>query len=96
MHSHSKEQRDAVRQLLHTVLVRDMSTFNPERFRDWVKDLDRRFRKVSLMISYEISSSRTVTFTVKEVRSKRTTFRFDASTRVPFDHDEASIPVIAA
>ena|SRR5947209_7434723 len=88
MHSHSKEQREAVRQLLHSVLVRDMNTFNPERFRDWVKDLDRRFRKVGLTVLYDISSSRSVTFTVKEVRSKRTAFHFAASTRLPFDERE--------
>lgn len=95
MHSHSKEQREAVRQLLHAVLVRDMSTFNPERFREWVKDLDRRFRKVGLTIVHSISSSRTVTFTVKEVRSKRTAFHFAASTRVTFDESEGVIAVIA-
>jgi hypothetical protein len=30
MHSFSKEQREAVRQLLHTVLMRDMGTFGPD------------------------------------------------------------------
>jgi hypothetical protein len=78
--------------LLHTVLTRDMATFNPERFHDWVKDLDRRFRKVGLTISYSISSSRTVSFAVKEVRSRRTAFQFSASTRVPFDEREIALP----
>ncbi len=96
MHSHTKEQREAVRQLLHSVLTRDMATFNPERFRDWVKQLDTRFRKVGLTISYSISSSRTVTFTVKEVRSRRTAFQFAASTRVPFDENEVSLPIVSA
>jgi hypothetical protein len=95
MHSHTKDQREAVRQLLQTVLTRDMATFNPERFRDWIKQLDTRFRKVGLTLSYTISPSRTVTFAVKEVRSRRTAFHFAASTRVPFDEGEVSVPVIA-
>ena len=95
MHSHTKEQREAVRQLLQTVLTRDMATFNPERFRDWIKNLDTRFRKVGLMLSYAISSSRTVTFTIKEIRSRRTVFHFASSTRVPFDEGELAMPVIS-
>jgi hypothetical protein len=95
MHSHTKEQREAVRQLLQTVLTRDMATFNPERFRDWIKQLDTRFRKVGLMLAYAISGSRTVTFTIKEIRSRRTAFHFAASTRVPFDEGEVVVPVIS-
>jgi hypothetical protein len=95
MHSHSKEQREAVRQLLQTVLTRDMATFNPERFRDWIKQLDARFRKVGLTLSHSISSSRTVTFTIKDVRTRRTAFHFAASTRVPFDEGEVMVAVIS-
>lgn len=95
MHSHSKEQREAVRQLLSTVLTRDMATFNPERFRDWIKQLDTRFRKVGLTLSYAISGSRTVTFTVKELRTQRTAFHFAASTRVPFDENEIVVAAIS-
>src|SRR5437660_10391546 len=40
MHSRPKEQREAVRNLVHLVLTRDMGTFNPERFKDWIKDVD--------------------------------------------------------
>jgi len=95
MHSHTKDQREAVRQLIHTVLTRDMATFNPERFRNWIKELDTRFRKVGLTLSYAISNSRTVTFTVKEIRSRRTIFNFAASTRVPFDENEIAMPMSA-
>lgn len=95
MHSHTKEQREAVRQLLQTVLTRDMATFNPERFRDWIKNLDTRFGKVGLTLSHAISSSRTVTFTIKEIRSRRTVFHFASSTRVPFDEGEVMMPMIS-
>ncbi len=95
MHSHSKEQREAVRQLLHTVLTRDMATFNPERFRDWIKELDTRFRKVGLTLSYTIGSSRTVTFAIKEIRTKRTAFNFAASTRVQFEESDIALPIAA-
>ena len=85
MHSHSKEQREAVRQLLHTVLIRDMATFNPENFREWIRNMDFRFRKSGLMLKFTISNSRTVHFEIKEIRSKRTAFQFSASTRVVFE-----------
>jgi hypothetical protein len=48
MHSASKGQREVVRQLVHSVLVRDMSSFNPERFKEWIKAMDTSFRKVGL------------------------------------------------
>jgi hypothetical protein len=87
MHSHTKAQREAVRQLIHTVLTRDMGTFNPSRFKDWIKDVDARFRKVGLRLSFDIHH-RVVNFTIKEVRSARTAFHFSASTHVRFDdHD---------
>ena len=87
MHSYSKEQREAVRHLLHTVLMRDMGTFTPERFKEWIKEMDAKFRKVALNLHFQLSN-RTVSFTIKEVRSGRTAFRFSSSTRVRFDDRE--------
>jgi hypothetical protein len=84
MHSHTKEQREAVRQLVYTVLTRDMSTFTPDAFRHWIKDSDGKFRKVGLTLKFEIHE-RVVYFKVKEVRSGRVIHHFDSSTRVPFD-----------
>ena len=84
MHSRPKEQREAVRSLVHSVLTRDMGTFNPERFKDWIKDVDARFRKVGLTLRFEIRS-RSVYFTIKEIRSRRTAYKFAASTHVPFE-----------
>jgi hypothetical protein len=49
-----KEQREAVRQLVYLVLTRDMSTFNSDRFKHWLKETDTKFRKVSLMLKFEI------------------------------------------
>jgi len=87
MHSYSKEQREAVRHLLHTVLMRDMGTFTPERFKEWIKEMDAKFRKVALNLQFQLSN-RTVSFTIKEVRSGRTAFRFSSATRVRFDDRE--------
>jgi hypothetical protein len=84
MHSRPKEQREAVRNLVHSVLTRDMGTFNPERFKDWIKDIDARFRKVGLTLRFDISQ-RSVHFTIKEIRSGRTAFQFTASSHVPFE-----------
>jgi hypothetical protein len=92
MHSRPKEQREAVRNLVHMVLTRDMGTFNPERFKDWVKDIDGRFLKVGLTLSFEIRT-RTVHFTIKEVRSRRTAFKFAASTHVPFEDRDVVMSV---
>jgi hypothetical protein len=39
LHSRSKEQREAIRNLVHLVLTRDMGTFNPDRFKDWIKEV---------------------------------------------------------
>lgn len=88
LHSHSKEQREAVRQLLHAVIIRDMSTFNPERFKDWIKDLDVRFRKVGMTMRATISSSRTVHFAIRDVRTKRGAFQFASSSRVQFEDSD--------
>ncbi|MDB6147191.1 MAG: hypothetical protein JWO45_855 [Spartobacteria bacterium] len=84
MHNYSKEQREAVRQLLHTVLMRDMGSFNPERFKEWIKEVDARFRKVSLSLGFNLRN-RAVQFTIKELRTGRTAFRFTSSTRVRFE-----------
>ncbi|PZR76817.1 MAG: hypothetical protein DLM73_01280 [Chthoniobacterales bacterium] len=92
MHSRPKEQREAVRQLLHSVLTRDMGTFNPERFKDWIKDVDTRFRKVGLTLVFNIRT-RAVHFTIKELRTSRTAFKFTASTHVPFDDRDVVMKV---
>ena len=84
LHSHTKEQREAVRQLVYTVLTRDMSTFMPDSFKHWVKDTDEKFRRVGLMLKFEIRE-RVVYFSIKEIRSGRVIHRFDSSTRVPFE-----------
>lgn len=84
MHSLRKEEREAVRDLVHRILIRDLATFTPDRFKDWVKNLDHQFAKVAMNLRFEINR-RTVTFSIKEMRTKRTLFRFTASTRVTFD-----------
>ena len=84
MHSRPKEQREAIRQLVHSVLTRDMGTFNAERFKEWIKEVDARFRRVGLTLLFTIRD-RAVHFTIKEIRSRRTAFKFTASTHVPFD-----------
>lgn len=85
MHSYTKEQREAVRQLVQLVLVRDMGTFTAARFKDWIKEMDQKFRKVALTLGFRIHE-RAVHFTIKEVRTRRTAFQFEASTRVQFDN----------
>ena len=92
MHSRPKEQREAVRNLVQMVLIRDMATFNPERFKDWIKDTDARFRKVGLTLIFDIRH-RSVHFTIKEIRSSRTAFKFTASTRVSFDDRDVVMSV---
>jgi hypothetical protein len=92
MHSRPKEQREAIRSLVQLVLMRDMGTFNPDRFKDWIKDTDARFRKVGLTLLFEIRS-RTVHFTIKEIRTHRTAFRFAASTHVQFEDRDVVMSV---
>ena len=92
IHSRPKEQREAIRQLVHSVLTRDMGTFNPERFKEWIKETDARFRKVGLTLSFTIRD-RTVNFTIKEIRSKRLAFKFTASSHVPFDDRDVVMSV---
>jgi hypothetical protein len=84
MHNYNKEQREAVRHLLHTVLMRDMGSFTADRFKDWIKDMDARFRKVGLTLKFQLNN-RAVNFSIKEVRSGRVAFRFASATRVRFD-----------
>jgi hypothetical protein len=92
MHSRPKEQREAIRQLVHSVLTREMSTFNPERFKEWIKDVDARFRRVGLTLLFTIRE-RSVNFTIKEIRSRRTAFKFTASTHVPFEDRDVVMTV---
>jgi hypothetical protein len=92
MHSRPKEQREAIRQLVHSVLTRDMGTFNPERFKEWIKEIDARFRKVGLTLLFHIRE-RSVSFTIKEIRSRRTAFKFTASTHVPFEDRDVVMTV---
>jgi len=92
MHSRPKEQREAIRQLVHSVLTRDMATFNPERFKEWIKDVDARFRKVGLTLHFTIRT-RAVHFTIKEIRSRRTAYKFTASTHVPFEDRDVVMSV---
>jgi len=84
LHSRSKEQREAVRQLVYLVLTRDMATFTADRFKHWIKEMDGKFRKVSLMLKFQIRD-RFVYFQIKEIRNGRIIYQFDSSTRVPFD-----------
>jgi hypothetical protein len=92
MHSRPKEQREAIRQLVHAVLTRDMATFNPERFKEWVKDMDARFRRVGLTLNFKIRD-RSVSFTIKEIRSRRTAYKFAASTHIPFEDRDVVMTV---
>jgi hypothetical protein len=88
LHSISKGEREVIRQLVHAVLTRDMTTFNPDRFREWIKATDTNFRKVGLTLKFKIND-RTVQFTIKQLRGGigggRVIFQFAASTRVKFD-----------
>ena len=70
--------------MVSLVLARDMSTFNADRFRHWIKETDSKFRKVSLMLKFEIKD-RFVYFRIKEIRNGRIIYQFESSTRVPFD-----------
>lgn len=100
LHSATKGEREVIRQLVHSVLVRDMSNFTPDRFREWTKALDTSFRKVGLMVKTKIHD-RNVHFTIKQLRGSsagggRVIFRFNSSTRVPFDDRDVAeiVPVV--
>jgi hypothetical protein len=92
MHSATKGQREVVRQLVHSVLLRDMGTFNPDRFKDWIKNMDANFRKVALTLTFRISD-REVHFAIKEIASGRTRFHFTSATRVRFEDRDVVMPV---
>jgi len=92
MHSRPKEQREAIRNLVHLVLTRDMGTFTPDRFKDWIKETDAKFRKVGLTLLFDIRM-RAVHFTIKEIRTSRIAFKFSASSHVPFDDRDVVMTV---
>jgi hypothetical protein len=95
MHSASKGQREVVRQLVHSVVLRDMGSFNPQRFKDWIKQTDTCFRKFSLTLTFRIHD-REVDFAVKELRTGRTIYQFSSSTRVRFDDRDVVISADAS
>ena len=92
MHSRPKEQREAIRNLVQLVLTRDMGSFTPDRFKDWIRDTDARFGKVGLTLQFEIRS-RTVHFTIREVRTNRIAFNFAASSHVQFEDRDVVMSV---
>ena len=92
LHSANKNQREVIRQLVHSVLVRDMGTFNPERFKDWIKATDANFRKAALTLKFRIHD-RVVHFEIKELRTGRTAFRFSSSTHVAFNDSDVVMSV---
>ena len=99
LHSATKGEREVIRQLTHLVLVRDMGTFNPDRFREWTKAMDTNFRKVGLTLVFKIHD-RMVHFTIKQLRGSaggggRVIFQFQSATRVRFnDSDVATVAPI--
>lgn len=92
LHSASKEQREAVRQLVHLVLIRDMGTFTADGFKEWIKEMDAKFRKVALTLAFRLNE-RAVHFSIKELRTGRTAYQFEASTRVRFDDRDVVMSV---
>jgi hypothetical protein len=92
MHSRPKEQREAIRNLVQLVLMRDMGTFTADRFKEWIKDMDARFRKVGLTLSFQIRS-RTVHFTIREIRTRRLAFQFSSSSHVQFEDRDVVMSV---
>jgi hypothetical protein len=92
LHSATKGQREVVRQLVHSVLIRDMSMFDPDRFKQWIKAMDTSFRKVGLTLTFRINDHQ-VHFTIKEIRSRRTVYQFGASTCVRFDERDVVMSI---
>ena len=92
IHFLTKGQREVVNELVRKLLVADMGNFTPERFKDWVKSLDNQFRKMALLLQFEIRD-RVVHFTVKELRSGRRVYQFGTSTRVRFDSTDVVMSV---
>ena len=52
------------------MIISELGNFSPERFSEWIRQMDGKFRKVSMGLAFEISSRR-VSFTIKELRSGR-------------------------
>jgi hypothetical protein len=92
MHSYTKDQREAVSEMVRKVIVCDLGMFTPERFKDWIKYTDYQFRKTGLTLRFDIRN-RVVHFTVKEVRTGRRAYHFTASTRVRFDDSDVVLSV---
>jgi hypothetical protein len=92
LHSATKGEREVIRQLVHAVLVRDMSSFNPDRFKDWIKGMDTNFRKVGLTLAFRIHD-RSVQFTIKQIRGSRTIYQFASATHVRFDDADVVMTV---
>src|SRR2546423_15323377 len=88
MHSRPKEQREAIRNLVQLVLTRDMGTFTPDRFKDWIRDTDARFGKVGLPLQFEIRS-RTVHFTTRKARRTRIASNLPAPSHAQLDDGQA-------
>ena len=84
LHSATKGQREVIRQLVHSVMLRDMGTFTPERFREWIKTTDASFRKMAMTLTFKIHD-REVHFAIKEIRTGRTVYHFTSSTHVRFE-----------
>ena len=84
LHSLTKGTREAIRQLVHSVVLRDMETSTPDQFKQWIKEKDNRFRKMGLTMTFKIYE-REVQFAVNEIRSRRTAYHFTSSTHVRFE-----------
>ncbi len=91
MHSASKEQREAVRQLVQAVIICDLSSMTADRFRNWIQHLDSKFAKVAMKLLFRIEKRR-VTFSIKEIRTRRIVYHFAASTSVSFEESEVIRP----
>jgi hypothetical protein len=92
MHSYTKAQREAVSELVRKVIVTEMGNFNPERFRDWTKNLDHQFRKGGLTLRFDVRQ-RTVHFSVRELRTGRLAYQFATSTHLSFDDSDVIKPI---
>ncbi len=78
------------------MIISELGNFSPERFSEWIRQMDGKFRKVSMGLAFQISSRR-VSFTIKELRSGRRVYQFKSSTSVRFeDGDVAYTPEAVA
>jgi hypothetical protein len=89
LHSYRKEQREVVNDLVRKVIVTDLGNFNPERFKDWTKNLNYQFGKAGLMLRFDIRQG-TVHFSIKDVRTGRRVYEFHSSTRVLFEDNDVT------